>query len=199
MESMTETQTRKGWLAGVGVALGAAAVILAARISFSIPGTDVLQTGQTLAVVLCGALLGARYGTAAILVYLGLGAVGAPVFADGASGFSHLTGSTSGFLFGFLVAAWMTGALRDAGRLDPWRDALIGLVAAHGVILGLGWARLVLVPSLSLATAFTAGVAPFISGALVKSALGVGVIWAAERFGRPRLEREEELDDDPMD
>ena len=85
------------------MAAAVVAVALAAQVSVAIPGSPVPQSLQTLAVVLVGAWLGPVRGGAALILYVAIGAVGAPVFADGAAGAAHLSGPTSGYLAGFVV------------------------------------------------------------------------------------------------
>ena len=60
------------------------------------PMTPVPMTLQTLAVLLAGAVLGAWRGTAAVLLYLGLAALGLPVLSEGSGGLSPFTGATAG-------------------------------------------------------------------------------------------------------
>src|SRR5215470_17373151 len=80
---------------------------LAAQISIPLPLTLVPLTGQTFAVLLCGAVLGARRAFIAQLLYLAEGAAGLPVFAGGASGLSF-AGPTAGYLAAFPIAAAIT-------------------------------------------------------------------------------------------
>lgn len=172
-----------------------AAVALAARVDVPVPGSPVPQSLQTLAVVLTGAALGPARGSLAMAVYLLAGVVGAPVFADGASGFEVLGGPTGGYLFGFLIgAALVGGAARregwgwdrfQGGSWFPERKTASALragavvstasLAAHAVILGLGWARLGTL--VGRVEAFSAGVVPFLAGAVVKS-VAAGAVWA---------------------
>ena len=72
---------------------------LMAQIQIPLPFTPVPITGQTFAVLLCGALLGARLGTASMLLYITEGAVGLPVFAAAKGA------TTYGYLAGFVAAA----------------------------------------------------------------------------------------------
>lgn len=78
------------------------AIIISICSWLSIP-TTVPFTMQTFAVFLTVLLLGGKRGTLAVVVYLLLGAVGAPVFANFTGGFGILIGSTGGYLIGFLV------------------------------------------------------------------------------------------------
>lgn len=66
-------------------------------------------TLQTFAVLLSGAVLGARRGFLAVVLYVAGGAVGLPIFSGGASGVAVLTGPTAGYLFGFAFAAALCG------------------------------------------------------------------------------------------
>jgi biotin transport system substrate-specific component len=154
--------------------LGAAAVALAAQLSFALPGTSVPQTAQTLAVLLVGAWAGPIGGAGALALYLLLGAVGLPVFAGGGSGIGALTGGSGGFLLMFPVAAALAGSGARRLRRRPGDGRrLTGLLAlmllAHGVILLGGWLRLAWL--VGPVDAYAAGIAPFLAGALVKSAL----------------------------
>src|ERR671936_3037490 len=105
---------RSGLLTDVVLVLvGTGFVALAAQVSFDIPGTPVPITGQTFAVVLVGASLGAQLGLASLGLYLFVGALGAPVYADGNHGWDVLTGPTGGYIVGFVLAALLTGALAE--------------------------------------------------------------------------------------
>lgn len=145
------------------------AIAITARFDIPIPGSPVPQSAQTLAVLMVGAFLGARNGVLALLGYLLLGALGVPVFADGASGWRHLVGPTSGYLFGFVVAAEMVGWLAKRDRLQKLLPAFAAMIGGHIIILGLGWARLG--TSIGFEPAFTKGVTPFLLGGLIKSVL----------------------------
>lgn len=92
-------------------------------------------TLQTFGVLLCGAILGARRGFLAVLLYLVLGAAGLPIFAGGGSGMATLTGPTAGYLISFPFVAGLVGLLVSAaGALAPRRSLATGapliLVAA---------------------------------------------------------------------
>src|SRR3954470_18713508 len=88
-----------------------------AQISIHVPGLTVPITGQTFAVLLSGAALGANRGATAMLLYILVGMIGVPVFADGNHGVDVVTGATGGYLIGFLAAGWVVGRLAEA-RLD---------------------------------------------------------------------------------
>ena len=83
----------------VYIALGA--VLIAVCSWISIP-TTVPFTMQTFAVFFVLSALGGRRGTMAVIVYVLLGAVGIPVFAQFTSGIGILLGSTGGYIVGFV-------------------------------------------------------------------------------------------------
>lgn len=86
-------------------------VLTVAGAQIAIPTVPVPFTLQTLFVLLAGALLGARAGAYSQIAYLAAGAMGLPVFANGAGGFPHLFGPTGGYLLGFPIAAWLVGLI----------------------------------------------------------------------------------------
>ncbi len=168
-----------GWRV-LSVVVGAAAVAVSAQWTFALPGVDLPQTAQTLAVLLVGAALGCVRGTSAIVLYLAAGAVGIPVFANGASGLSTFLGPSGGYLVGFVVAAAVVGHAADRRQLArPWWRALGIMLLAHAAILLLGgaplWARI------GLARAWAGGVAPFLLGAVIKSALAAVIVSVGDR------------------
>ena len=150
------------------------------------PATPVPQSAQTLAVLLVGGLLGPKWGPLSVVLYLILGAVGLPVFADGAAGMSVLAGPTAGYLVGFVVAAWWMGACRWRARsYSLW---VVAGVVAHAVVLTFGWLRLS--ASSGGSVAFDSGVAPFLMGGLWKSLAAAMVLSARDRT-RFRVGREQ--------
>lgn len=62
-------------------------------------------TMQTFAVFCTLGLLGGRWGTVSVLLYILLGAAGVPVFAEFTGGFGIILGSTGGYIVGFLFSA----------------------------------------------------------------------------------------------
>ena len=167
--------------AKAAVAMAAAVAILAAASQAAIPIGPVPITMQTLAVTLAGALLGARWGTFAILVWLTLAALGLPLLAEGAGGIEAFSGPTAGYLFAFPAAAAVVGLLSESGwnGAHPAR-AFAAMLVGNAICLLLGWAWLAL--NIGPVTAWEAGVRPFLPGALVKSALGTLILWFAPHF-----------------
>lgn len=87
-------------------------------------------TAQSLGVMLCGTVLGARRGALAVLLFLALVAVGLPLLAGGRGGLGVFAGPSVGFLIGFPVAAFVAGWVMERTTLT------VGWAAASGSVLG---------------------------------------------------------------
>ena len=98
------------------IALFTALIAVCAQIT--IPGA-VPFTLQTMGVFLAGSILGLKKGTASVLIYILLGAVGIPVFSNFTCGASAIIGPTGGYIIGFIAIAVITGffSKRFAGRI----------------------------------------------------------------------------------
>lgn len=128
-------------------------------------------SAQSLGVMLAGAVLGSWRGALAVLVVLGLVALGLPVLAGGRGGLGVFAGPTVGFLVGWLAAAWVTGFVVEK------TTGHVGAAAAFGAVLG-GIVVLYLCGTLGLMAILKKGFlealllsAPFIPGDLIKAAI----------------------------
>lgn len=175
---------RTGILSNALLVVGASLVTaLAAQLAIPVPWSPVPITGQTFAVLLSGAVLGARRACLGQALYLAEGAVGLPVFAGGGAGAAIFAGPTAGYLIAFPLGAALTGALAERG----WDRRFVTMVAAmligSSVIFALGLIGLArFVPADRL---LAAGLYPFIPGDLVKSTLAALAFPAAWRLTRP--------------
>ncbi|UCG44435.1 MAG: biotin transporter BioY [candidate division WOR-3 bacterium] len=146
---------------------GSLFIALSARLTVPLPFSPVPLTGQTMAVLLVGAVLGARRGSLTVLLYLLQGAAGLPVFAAGGAGLGWLLGPTGGYLLGFLPAAALAGLLSERGwdrRVGP---TLLLMLAGNVLIYVFGLAGLArFVPAHRL---LAAGLLPFLPGDAVKA------------------------------
>ena len=141
---------------------------------------DLPITPQSLMVVLWGILWGWKVGTLAVILYLVAGGLGAPVFADGASGWQHFAGSTSGFLLAFPISALVVGWLSERVLKMRYATSALLLFLGQGIIvlLGLIWFRSI-VPIEDGWLETLAGLAP---ATLVKTALGTLVVVVVGRL-----------------
>jgi biotin transport system substrate-specific component len=150
------------------VLAGATLVAFAAQISIPLPFTPVPITGQTFAVVLVGASLGAVRGVASLLLYLLVGIAGAPVYADQGHGWETITGASGGYIVGFILAAAATGWLAER-RWDRRFSSALGAMLTGNVVIylvGLPWLAVVL--DTSLERTLELGLYPFVPGDVLK-------------------------------
>ncbi len=150
-----------------------------------IPLWPVPITGQTLAVIVVGAALGARRGAAALALYLIVGLAGLPVFAEFTGTIAAVTKPSFGFVIGFVFAAFVAGWVAER-RWDrrPFL-AFLGFVAASIVpfLIGVPYMafilNVVLGADMDFGQIMAAGVTPFIIGGVVKAAIAAITIPAA--------------------
>ncbi len=159
-------------------------LFLAACAQIVIPLQPVPITGQTFGVLLIGATFGAKRGAATIVAYLIEGALGLPFFAAGKSGPAVLVGPTAGYLFGFVVAAWVIGWMAERGLERTIRTSFVPFLAGTGIIylFGVSWLAFVLG---DLSQAIAAGVLPFLVGdaiKLVAAAMTLPIAWRLVRL-----------------
>lgn len=165
------------------VALMAAVTAVAAQIAVPLPFSGVPFTMQVLAVVLSGLLLGPRYGALAMGVYLLVGAVGVPVFAQFQGGIGHILTPTGGYLVSYPIAAALSGlaahAAANAVRSRALAFSFVAGTAGLAVIYAFGATWLMVVSQLPLAVALAQGVLPFVVLDLIKVGLAALVAVAA--------------------
>ncbi len=168
MPRLTATRLTAADLARIAVF--AALIAALAQASIHLFGSAVPVTGQTLGIMLAGLLLGAVRGGLAALVYVALGAIGLPIFANGTGGLGVISGPTGGFILAFPIAALAIGALV--------RRQLTGSVAFTACVVGgIGLVYLIGVPwlawrlDLTAEQAIVTGAVAFLPGDLLKAAL----------------------------
>ncbi len=151
--------------------IGAAALTaLAAQWEIHLPFTPVPVTGQTFAVLLTGAALGAALGAAGQVVYVVVGALGLPVYSGGASGWDTASAAgTSGYLIGFIVAAGVVGRLAERRQDRTFPTMFTAFIAGSFIIYAFGVAGLMILLDMTLSEAVLAGVVPFILGDIIKA------------------------------
>lgn len=172
----------RGVLWDAALVVGAGTLLaLFARIAIPLPGTPVPVTGQTLGVLLIGALLGSRRGALAMLAYLAEGLAGLPVFAAGTSAWSAgqlglpiIVGPTAGYLAAFPIVALLVGWLAERGWDRRFGTAVMAMLAGEALLylIALPW----LGHFVGLAQVITLGMAPFLPGDLLKVAVAAAVL-----------------------
>ncbi|MDO5658832.1 MAG: biotin transporter BioY [Paracoccus sp. (in: a-proteobacteria)] len=161
------------------VLAGTALLALSAQVS--VPMIPVPMTLQTLAISIIGLTYGSRLAALTVIAYLAEGAMGLPVFANGASG-AALMGPTAGFLFGFVAMAWLTGVMVERGLDRGFARLFVAAFIPAMLLFVPGLVVLKMFTGMGWQAAFMAGVAPFLLGAVVKAviaAMAVAGGWKA--------------------
>lgn len=150
----------------------AALTAICAWIAIPLPGISF--TMQTFAVLLTLGLLGGRWGSVSILLYLLLGIVGLPVFSGFRGGAAALLDPTGGFLWGFPVCGLVYWAVEKLGRLPAM---VAGMAACY--VCGSWWFSIY--AGVSMTVAAMACVLPWLIPDGIKLALAYTM---AKRIGR---------------
>ena len=156
--------------------IGIFAVIIAVCSWISIPAT-VPFTLQTFAVFLSVALLGGKRGTMSVVIYILLGAIGVPVFAEFTGGLGIIMNNTGGYIIGFLFSALVMWAAESLFGRKLWVQAVsmvVGLAVCYA--FGTAWFMFVYMRdagAVGLMTVLGWCVIPFIIPDLVKIGLAL--------------------------
>ncbi len=141
-------------------------------------------TAQSLGIMLCGTVLGARNGALAVLLFLFLTLCGLPLLAGGRGGFGLIVSPTVGYLIGFPVAAFVTGWITSRLQTNVGVAATFGAFVGGLVVLNafgiVGMSRML---DKSLAEAALLA-APFLIGDSIKAVLA-GLVTQAIAKARP--------------
>ncbi|HHT37381.1 MAG: biotin transporter BioY [Candidatus Wallacebacter cryptica] len=172
------------------IGLFACLTALGALITVPIPPLVVPITLQIPFTLTAGFILGPRDGAVSQLLYLLLGAVGLPVFSGQQGGIGMLWGPTAGFLWGFVLAAFLIGWLSCRFRFRSFRAIFLALIFGLMLIYAAGVIGLMLVLDYSFGQALGAGVAPFVlvdvfkllvSAYVVERLIKTGIVKAASK------------------
>lgn len=160
--------------------IGAAAMVIASRISIPLPVSPISFSAQSLLVVIVGGLLGPWRALLAVGIYIAMGLAGLPVFQHGGAGMAHFSGPTGGFLVGFLPAAAFMGYWTAKGQSKLLTGLFTGAFLTHIIIFGCGWIRLSAL--YGGGQAWTLGVRPFLDGAMFKTVLATAILFGLSRL-----------------
>jgi len=169
------------------VLAGALLTALLAQVAINVPPSPVPVTGQTLAVGLVGASLGARRGTSAMVLYVLMGLF-LPVYAEGGSGWDVVTGASGGYIVGFVFATGVVGYLAERGADRKALTAFVAFAAAQLIVFAFGLVGLKLVVGQEWSWTVHNGFSIFIVGGLIKALVGAAVLPSAWQLAR-RFER----------
>jgi len=182
--SLIDSVVPRSIASDIALILGGA-VLTAVAAQIAIPMWPVPITGQTFAVLLVGAVLGASRGALSMITYFSLGAAGLPVFTGTAAGITF--GTTFGYLVGFIAAAAVVGWFAQLN----WHKKISGVIASFAIgnaviyLFGLPWLAFAL-SNLSLASDISAvlmaGLVPFLVGDAIKMALAAAALPLAWKY-----------------
>lgn len=159
------------------VALGT--LFLATSSWISIPTVPIPITMQTYAVIVVGALFGARLSVITVLAWLSEAALGLPVLAHGACGLACFVGPTAGYIFSFPVAAafvgWVLDSRFDCGIVRTFVAMIVG--NAINLALGVLWLWAIVGWHHAVAVGFL----PFWVGGIAKAMLATATVLLVRR------------------
>jgi biotin transport system substrate-specific component len=163
------------------IAGGAALTALAAQVQFTIGNNPVPFTLQTLSVLLVGTVLGSVRGLLSMALYVLAGLV-MPVYSEGAHGINVLLGATGGYLFGFIVSAYLVGKLAEL----KWSSNVLKMAASYVLGMAVTYALGVTVLTFSVlkgdwSMGLQYGLYPFLAWDAVKAVVAAGLVpgaWA---------------------
>ncbi len=163
----------------VGIVAFALAAVFGAQIAVPVPLTPVPITLQTLFVILAGVVLGPRAGAASMALYVGMGAVGAPVFSNGGAGLAWLLGPTGGYLLSYPASAFAAGWVASGWRSRRGTALLLIAGLAVGVLVQYagGLLQLGLLTGRPFGEVLAMGALPFLFGEAIKIATADWIAW----------------------
>ena len=152
------------------VGMCAALMAIFSQLSIPLPFTSVPVTLQVFGLVILAIIVGAKVGTLSLIVYVIIGAIGLPVFANFHSGFGIIVGPTGGYIIGFVIMAFLIGlASSKENKIILFSVSYIGVL----IDLILGTIQLKIVTGMTLNAALIAGLYPFIFKDLITVSIAV--------------------------
>ncbi|EAL61191.1 hypothetical protein DDB_G0292424 [Dictyostelium discoideum AX4] len=174
------------WIARISCIIFSVLLIASlAQISFYLPhAKNVPVTFQTLGVFVMSSLLGWKMGCSSIILYLLCGLAGAPFFTNQNHGVTYMYGSTSGYLYGFIVASFIVGFFAEMGSdrayIFNWKSTLFSMIFANIAIYIIGIP--VLAIKIGWIKSFKLGLLPFLVGDALKIIIATIIIPSIWKF-----------------
>jgi biotin transport system substrate-specific component len=157
-------------------------ILTAISAQVSIPIKPVPITLQTMIVLLAGAFLGSKNGAYSQLIYLFLGAIGLPVFAQTADvsfGFARLFGPTGGYLLAFPLASYLVGYVTE--RNQKYFSVVLSMFAGELIVILIGTFYLYAAYLHNFTEAIKVGAAIFTIWMVIKVFIAAGIFFTVSR------------------
>lgn len=157
------------------IAVSTAIIVVMAQISIPMP-LGVPMTMQTFAITFVSIILGAKNSAIASLIYVLLGSIGIPVFANFSGGFDKVIEPTGGFIISFPIMAFIIGLgmdyyMKNNSRISIILGTLCGTILNY--VIGIMWFCFAM--NSSFKVGFEACVLPFIPTAILKAILAISI------------------------
>lgn len=149
------------------VALMSALLCILGPMSIIIPMSPVPISLGTLGIYLVVIVLGKKYGTISVLIYILLGLVGLPVFTGFTGGLAKLLGPTGGYIIGYIFLSIIMGFAIDILVNNKYRY-MIAIILGTLVLYAFGTTWLKIEMNITYGEAIFMGVLPFVAGDIVK-------------------------------
>ncbi len=151
------------------ISIFAALTSILAYIIIPLPFSPVPVSGQTLGVMMAGLFLKPGAAVASQIVYIAMGIIGLPVFSGGRAGLGILFGPTGGYLWGFILGAYIIARLINyTDENDIYKNFLILFTGGLLIIHLLGLIQYTIITDVSIKQAFITSLLPFIPGDIFK-------------------------------
>ena len=151
------------------IGLFTAVIVIMAQIVIPMP-FGVPFTMQTFAITLAGIVLGSKNGAIASIIYVMLGAIGLPVFANFTGGWQSIAGPTGGFILSFPLMTYVIGLGMELR--SQWKGfSILALVLGTCLNLFCGALMFSAITGSPLVAGITACVVPFIPATVIKAVL----------------------------
>ncbi len=180
MTAIAQVLQKPSSLLAEGLTVLGGSLFIALMAQCSLPIGAVPITLQTFAVLLMGGLLGSKKGALAVIAYLCEGTLGLPFFFSGNGGLLHLMGPTGGYLLGFVLAAFVVGALIERGGRDRYILSLFAMAIGAAIIILFG--SLWLTHFVGQKGALSLGVYPFLFGDVIKVVAAATLLPLGHKF-----------------
>lgn len=151
--------------------------VICVMAQIALPVSPVPFTLQLIAVLLAGAILPPRLAFFSVFIYLLLGAVGLPVYANFSGGISALVGPTGGYLMTFPIMALVTALFYKYMKKYKLMALILGMLVSLLLcyLFGTAWFTVTNTSGYTFMKALSICVYPFILFDLIKIVLAISL------------------------